>query len=339
MADVIVVGGGPAGTAYALVATREGHAVTLLDDGRRPATWPGEALPAGGAELVESVFGAGVLAGHAEAYGTAAAWGSDELIDHHFMAHWTGRGFHLDRSVLDETLRKRAQAEGVAVAAERLSTVSRQGGTWRINDRWEADWLVDASGRAGAVVGRLGVPRVRLDNQVALIAVVADAGGARVTTVEAIPDGWWYSAPLPGGARVAALVTDADLVGPDRLRTWHEALDLARSIASLVGTGVVSEVAAYPAGAAYLEYLHGDGWVAVGDAAVSVDPLSSQGLITGIVMAAHAARLIETDLASWELNYRAVLAEHEETRAWLYAEERRWPDAPFWARRAVTSRT
>ena len=33
----------------------------------------------------------------------------------------------------------------------------------------------------------------------------------------------------------------------------------------------------------------------------------------------------------------AVLAEHEETRAWLYAEETRWPDAPFWARRAVAS--
>ena len=336
---VVVVGGGPAGCAYAVTAAHAGNSVVLLDDGRRPATWPGEALPAGGAELVESIFGAGVLEGHAEAYGTSAAWGSADLIAHDFMAHWAGRGFHLDRAVFDETLRVRARAAGVDVVVERMSEVSGGAGDWLINDRWEADWLVDASGRAGAVAGRLGVPRVRLDNQVALIAVVPDEGGERVTTVEAIPQGWWYSAPLPGGARVAALVTDADLVGPDRLRTWHEALDLARSIASLVGTGVVSEVAAYPAGAAYLEYLHGDGWVAVGDAAVSVDPLSSQGLITGIVMAAHAARLIETDLASWELNYRAVLAEHEETRAWLYAEERRWPDAPFWARRAVTSRT
>ena len=336
---VVVVGGGPAGCAYAVTAVRAGHSVVLLDDGRRPATWPGEALPAGGAELVQSIFGVGVLEGHAEAYGTSAAWGSADLVAHDFMAHWAGRGFHLDRAVFDETLRVRARAAGVDVVVERMSEVSGGAGDWRINDRWEADWLVDASGRAGAVAGRLGVPRVRLDNQVALIAVVPDEGGERVTTVEAIPQGWWYSAPLPGGARVAALVTDADLVGPDRLRTWHEALDLARSIASLVDSTVVDEVAAYPAGAAYREHLHGDGWVAVGDAAVSVDPLSSQGLITGIVMAAHAARLIETDLAAWELNYRAVLAEHEETRAWLYAEETRWPDSPFWARRSVTSRT
>lgn len=334
---IVVVGGGPAGCAYAVTAARAGHSVTLLDDGRRPATWPGEALPAGGAELVESVFGEGVLEGHAEAYGTVAAWGSDRAEAHDFMAHWSGRGFHLDRSALDATLRERAQGAGVEVVAERLSAVSGQGGDWCINDRWRADVLVDASGRAGAVVGRLGVPRIRLDDQVALIAVVSDAGGERVTTVEAIPQGWWYSAPLPGGARVAALVTDADLIGPYRARTWREALEQARSVASLVDATFVDEVTAYPAGATYREQLHGDGWVAVGDAAVSVDPLSSQGLITGIVMAAHAARLAGDDLADWERNYRAVLAEHEESRAWLYAAETRWPGADFWARRAVAS--
>ena len=41
---IVVVGGGPAGCAYAVTAARAGHAVALLDDGRRPATWPGEAL-------------------------------------------------------------------------------------------------------------------------------------------------------------------------------------------------------------------------------------------------------------------------------------------------------
>ena len=334
---VVVVGGGPAGCAYAVTAVRAGHAVTLLDDGRRPATWPGEALPAGGAELVESIFGAGVLEGHAEAYGTSAAWGSADLVAHDFMAHWAGRGFHLDRAAFDETLRVRARAAGVAVVVERMNEVSGGAGDWRVNGRWDADWLVDASGRAGAVVGRLGVPRVGLDNQVALIAVVPDEGGERVTTMEAIPQGWWYSAPLPGGARVAALVTDADLVGPDRVRTLRQALAQAPSIASLVDSTGVDEVAAYPAGATYREHLHGDGWVAVGDAAVSVDPLSSQGLVTGIVMAAHAARLAGTDLADWERNYRAVLTEHEEIRAWLYAAEPRWPAAAFWARRSVTS--
>lgn len=331
---IVVVGGGPAGCAYAVTAARAGHAVTLLDDGRRPATWPGEALPAGGGELLESVFGPGVLDGHTPAYGTAAAWGSDELVAHDFMAHWAGRGFHLDRATFDETLVVRARGAGVAVVVERMNEVSGGAGDWRINDRWDADWLVDASGRAGAVVGRLGVTRVRIDDQVALIGVVRDAGGERVTTVEAVPEGWWYSAPLPGERRVAALVTDADLVGAERTQTWQESLAATRHITALVDAPSGVEVSAYPAGAAHRERLHGDGWVAVGDAAVSVDPLSSQGLITGVVMAAHAARLTGADLAGWETSYREVLAEHEETRGWLYAAETRWPNADFWSRRA-----
>ena len=250
------------------------------------------------------------------------------------MAHWAGEGYHLDRAVFDESLRERARAAGVAVIAERVKEVSGGAGKWRINDRWDADWLVDASGRAGAVVGRLGVPRVSLDTQVALVAVVSDAGDERVTTVEAVSKGWWYSAPLPGGIRVAALVTDADLIGSDRLVCWRDALDHAPRIAALVDATVVAEVSAYPAGAAYRRQLHGDGWVAVGDAAVSVDPLSSQGLVTGVVLAAPAARLVGADLAEWERNYHVVLAEHEEIRAWLYAAETRWPAADFWARRA-----
>ena len=333
---IVVVGGGPAGCAYAVTAARAGHGVTLFDDGRRPATWSGEALPAGGGELLESVFGPGVLDGHAPAYGTAAAWGSDELASHDFMAHWAGRGFHLDRVAFDAMLRGRAQAAGVEVVAKRLSEFDGRGGDWRVHGQGQVDLLVDASGRAGAVVGRLGVTRVRLDDQVALIGVVRDAGGERVTTVEAVPEGWWYSAPLPGERRVAALVTDADLVGAERTQTWQESLAATHHIAAHVEAASGVEVSAYPAGAAYRERLHGDGWVAVGDAAVSVDPLSSQGLITGVVMAAHAARLAGADLTDWEAHYRAVLAEHEETRGWLYAAVRRWPESDFWARRAPT---
>lgn len=331
---IVVIGGGPAGCAYAVTAASAGHTVTLLDDGRRPATWPGEALPSGGGELLESVFGAGLLEGHAEAFGTAAAWGSAELVPHDFMAHWAGRGWHLDRAALDADMRLRARSAGVDVVTEHMSGLSGTPGAWRVNDHPPADLIVDASGRAGAVVGRLGVKRVRLDDQVALVGVAADLGGESITTIEAVAHGWWYSAPLPHRARVAALVTDSDLVGSHRAEMWHQSLASTQHIAPLIAADPRTHVSAYPAGATHREDIHGVGWVAVGDAAVSVDPLSSQGTITGVVMAAHAARLANTGLVGWEANYRAILSEHEEARAWLYAAETRWPASRFWARRA-----
>ena len=328
MADVIVVGGGPAGCAFAVTAARCGHSVTLVDEGRRLRSWPGESLPAGGGELVASVFGAQVLDGHAKAYGTAAAWGSGELVSHASLAHWSGHGWHLDRAVFDAALRAVAASVGVTVV-ERRATTLEQGA---------ADWLVDASGRAGAVVSRLGIPRIRVDDQVALVGIVADRGGERVTTVEAVREGWWYTTPLPDGRRVVALVTDADVVGSDRAAIWRASLAGTTHIDDLAGACTDVELSAYPADTAYREEIVGDGWLAVGDAAICFDPLSSQGLITGIVMGARAAAMLDTGLAQWAVDYRAVLDEHIAVRREFMQAETRWPDAPFWRTRNLQAR-
>ncbi|MGI9197021.1 MAG: hypothetical protein ACR2KE_06115, partial [Candidatus Nanopelagicales bacterium] len=76
-----------------------------------------------------------------------------------------------------------------------------------------------------------------------------------------------------------------------------------------------------------------------GDAAVSFDPLSSQGLISGIVMAARAGALLGGDLSGWEADYRAVLAEHEANRRALYAAEGRFPHESFWRSRRDSPRS
>lgn len=339
MPDVLVVGGGPAAYSFAVTAARQDRSVTVMDERRRSKAWPGESLPAGGGELFESIFGPDIMNGHAQSFGTAAAWGSAELIDHPFMAHWSGRGWHLDREHLDATMCERAQAAGVRVIDEKVTSIDRVRGSWCVNGRWTSDWLVDASGRAGSVVARLGVGRVRIDDQLALVGVVADRGGERVTTVESTARGWWYSTPLPSGQRVVALVTDADLVVPERSSYWSESLATTMHMHALVESVDDVFMGAYPAGTQYRERLYGDGWAAIGDAAVSFDPLSSQGLITAVVMAAHAARIMGDDLQAWESDYRAVLHEHETLRAEIYASECRWPEYPFWARRrAVASR-
>ena len=333
MAKVVVVGGGPAGCALAVSAAMSGHDIVLLDEGRRLKSWPGESVPSGGGALISSVFGPRVLDGHAPAFGTAAAWGSAELVAHDFMAHWAGQGYHLDRQAFDASLRGAASDAGVEVRAQRFTDLAGAPGSWRVNDGVTAEWIVDASGRAGVVLARLGIPRVRVDQQVALVGVVPDRGGGRVTTVESVREGWWYTTPIPRERRVAALVTDADLLGRDRAAVWKASLGRTAFISGIAGDGHDIDVQAYPADTTYRQDLVGEGWLAVGDAAVSFDPLSSQGLITGIVMAARAGALLGGDLLGWEADYRAVLAEHEANRRALYSAEGRFLDEAFWRRR------
>lgn len=294
----------------------------IYDEGRRLKSWPGESLPAGAGELVASVFGADVLTGHAKAFGTASAWGSDQLVTHDYMAHWSGHGWHLDRGAFDAAVRAVALSLGVRFEQQRITSIGQI----------SADWIVDASGRAGALVSRVGGRRMCLDDQVALIGVVPDRGGARVTTVESVPDGWWYTTPLPNGSRVVALVTDAAIARGNR-QLWHGSLSTTTHIAAIAADVTGVDVSAYPADTSYRETITGDGWLAVGDAAACFDPLSSQGLLTGIVMGARAGALLGDNLEGWASDYRAVVDEHVAVRsAFLHAEDR-WPDAPFWRQR------
>ena len=91
---------------------------------------------------------------------------------------------------------------------------------------------------------------------------------------------------------------------------------------------------------AWLDRPSGAGWIAIGDAALSFDPLAAQGLFnalyTGLAAAEACDRTLEGDPdafleiddehANIAQTYRAHLA------AW-YAIETRWPDSLFWMRR------
>jgi hypothetical protein len=154
------------------------------------------------------------------------------------------------------------------------------------------------------------------------------------TLVESVEDGWWYTSPLPAGRRIAAFLTDGDLL-PTR-EQWPVALQRTRHVSAAVSGGVLrGPLRTSPAETSHLDRLHGPGWLAVGDAACAWDPLSSQGIVTAILMGGRAAEVIAgaRDVGEWERDYRTLLREHCAERADFARVERRWPDSPFWSRR------
>jgi flavin-dependent dehydrogenase len=151
---------------------------------------------------------------------------------------------------------------------------------------------------------------------------------------------------LPDSRRVVAFHTDADLPAADSAAGHETLLKRLSSLAFLSGVLAKSEFKPNGAGgytaahSAVLQPPVGDGWMAVGDAALAFDPLSSQGMLnalyTGLVAAEAADRLLSGDTAALLGYQTAVASVHAAYRSQLhqwYGLERRWADRPFWQRR------
>jgi flavin-dependent dehydrogenase len=165
-----------------------------------------------------------------------------------------------------------------------------------------------------------------------------------VAVIEAVEDGWWYSAPLPDGRLVVGLFTDSDICARQRLT---EPARWAAQLRAAPETGVRTErftiadpLLAAAAGSARLAQPAGPGWFAVGDSAQAHDPLSGNGVGLAIDGGRRAAAALlaadagdPTALTAYSEDQAHRWATYVRSRAAYYAIESRWPWSPFWRRR------
>jgi len=349
--DALVAGAGPAGAVAALVLARAGRRVLLVDDvpsGRRKI---GESMPGAARPLLRDLglLDLGEKGPHLPSYGNVSSWGSDELAAIDFIRDPHGPGWHLDRARFDADLRDMARRAGAETRAAKVRSAAVLDDGWRVHlsdGETRARWLVDATGRHAILARSLGARRQRDDSLVAVYAWAehADASLDSRTLVESTPDGWWYTARLPDDARVVVLHVDGERAS-SILHTpgaWQDLLARAGHVRKLVAGAVFEDAPqATEACGARLDAFAGERWLAVGDAALSFDPLSSQGILNALYTgmkageASHAAldgdlSRVEAYTARLEDIRQAYLRHHRG----VYRMERRWLDRPFWARRA-----
>lgn len=356
--DVLVVGAGPAGLATALALRRQGAlSVAVVDRAASEHVRVGETLAPGARVLLETL---GLWADfqaqeHLPAYGTAAAWGQAELAERDFLMTPFGCGWNLDRQRFDGLLASQLRAAGGQLLYNtRLTSLQRDGDGWNVSLRSEtspsisASFVVDASGRNATLARRLGAELHYLDHQIAVLAEFALPHEATVensTVVEAFEQGWCYSVKIPGPGLVVALLTDSDLQREHGLGEpagwWATVQSLPHTRGRLHAGEQRGPLRRVTAHSARLDRFSGEGWLAVGDAACSHDPLSGSGIARALDGGLHAARAIHTLLERGQdgaLRYygdalEAGFERYADSHARYYRMESRWPESVFWQRR------
>jgi flavin-dependent dehydrogenase len=134
---------------------------------------------------------------------------------------------------------------------------------------------------------------------------------------------------------MTVFLTDSDL-RPRQL----EIQDTQHTIVRLAGCSAGSAPFVFSASSTRLSHPVGPGWLAVGDAACALDPLSSQGILNGIRFGMAAGHAIAehgagdaTALEGYSEQLRQSFARYLAVRQRYYGRERRWPEATFWSRR------
>jgi flavin-dependent dehydrogenase len=335
-AEVLVVGGGPAGSSVAHALATAGVDVHVVDRAHFPRPKPcaeylspeaSRILAAMGAlEQVEQ-SGAAALAGIRVRAPNGAVIAGDFIADHGFRG-FRDRGLSVRREVLDAILLDRARAagarvtEGVRVTDVLRDSARRVTGVTTLVDgersEHRARLVIAADGLRSVIAHRLGLAHaLRWPRRLALVTHytnVADVGEHGEMHVER--DGYVGIADVGNGQTTVALVVPAsharDIAG-DRaafLERWLR--DRPQLAPRFAGARRVSPVIATGPFASHTRRAWAPGVALVGDAADFFDPFTGEGvysalrggeLLAGSIQSALLARTArESDRALAEYN-------------------------------------
>jgi menaquinone-9 beta-reductase len=319
--DVTVIGGGLSGKAASLHLAKAGLKVICIEPVETPRQPVGESLDWSSPDLLRAL-------GFTMDDVVTARMGTwkrhvilklrDGSQEDYIPDAWLGgapfhvelRTLHIDRSLLDKELLKRAIASGVTLVTDKVVKVERNA-THISSVRTEAGacfsspWFIDASGFATSLLAREFHLRA-IHNGPAKVAMwtyfpVSDPIEGTTLYMEPAPAeylDWIWEIPInPGVVSVGYVTTGASLKlkreqGLQVEDIFRQQLMKFPRFDSLLQASTMSA----PSVTSYRSRVHlgvtGPNWLIVGEAASMVDPITANGVTAALRHATEAAHLI-----------------------------------------------
>ncbi|WP_332744213.1 NAD(P)/FAD-dependent oxidoreductase [Hydrogenophaga sp.] len=320
--DVLVIGGGPAGSTISPMLAEKGHRVVLLEKAHHPRFHIGESLLPANLPLLERL-------GVADAVRAIGQYkpGAEFVSPHHehtqtfeFADAWDKSmpyAYQVKRAEFDEILIRNAERKGVEVfeGCTARSVEFLPDNTVRVHAQhddgrtteWNAKFLVDASGRDTFLASRFKIKeRNPRHNSAAVYGHFANArrneGEAEGNiTIFWFDHGWFWFIPLHDGATSVGMVTwpynmktrngrSVEQFLMDNIATCKgltERLEKAHLVAPVEATGNFSYAA---------RRNHGNNYLMLGDAFTFIDPVFSSGVWLAMSGGELGAQTIDTCL-------------------------------------------
>ena len=319
--DVLVIGGGPAGSTISTLLTQKGWQVVVLEKARHPRFHIGESLLPMNLPLfeqlgiLEEVHRMGVVKYGAEfnAPGQASPvtfYFSKALDKNHSYA------YEVRRAEFDHLLLRNSVAKGVhvlegvkvtqvAFREGRTSLVTAENGDGE-QQQWEARFVVDASGRDTFLADRLGIKsRNPTHNSAAIFghfrgAVRRPGKDEGNISIYWFRHGWFWMIPLRDNIMSVGAVCWPEYLktrrcNPDRF-FWNT-IDLCPGVAErMKDVELVSSITATGNFSYQASSMAGEGYLMIGDAYAFIDPVFSSGVHLAMSSAKLGAGVVDACL-------------------------------------------
>lgn len=345
--EVVVIGGGPAGTTTATLVAQQGRSVRLYERERFPRYHVGESLipetfwVLDRLGILPQLRGGPFVEKHSVQFVSEQGRLSEPFYFADYKPHESSQTWQVTRQEFDQLMLDNARRHGVdAREGVRVLEVLFEGGrAVGVRTVDEAGFeeevrcrvVVDAAGQSGLILDRLGLRQWDPVLKKAAIwsyfkGAAREQGrdaGATLVMQTAGKIGWFWYIPLQNDITSIGVVAPFDHLFKNRDTKDLEAIfteEMARCPGLQPRIAGAERVAPHRAAKEYSyrsSKVAGDGWVLVGDAFGFLDPLYSSGILLALKSGALAADAIvagleqgdvsEAALGSWGPGYVAGL--------------------------------